>query len=455
MAAIHKLTALAVAAAKPKLRKNPTHQHDFVESALNDGGYLYLLVRPDGGKSWSLLYRSPSNGKSVRMGLGSYPIVSLAAARVKAADLREVIARGDDPREARAAAQNARAIAAAREMHTLRAVAQLWRDESKKDRKWSAGHDQRQWGLVKNWILPHIGNDYIGDITPAALAAVIRRPQDQKRREVGHRVRGVLQDIYDYACGSGITQGNPVRQNGNLGRLSASETDHRPAITKPERLGPLLRAMRGYEGRGQIVHAALNLYPLLAQRMTQFVHARWDQFDLDDGMWFVPVRSMKGKAADKAADRPPFPVPLPRQAVEILRELQKFTGCDPSGFVFPSVTKAGRPMSVASIGAALRALGYDTKKEITPHGWRAALLTITQDELELPAEWADRHLGHRPKVEGAASDLGTAYNRSLLEQQRKKLMQAYADYLDEVAETAGPGAPRAIPQAMNVVQLCA
>ena len=230
-----------------------------------------------------------------------------------------------------------------------------------------------------------------------------------------------------------MTMKKARRQKGNCGRLAASETESRPAITNPERLGPLLRAMRGYEGHGQIVHAALNLYPLIAQRMTQFVHARWDQFDLDDGMWLMPMGSMKGTAAD----RPPFPVPLPRQAVEILRELHKFTGCDPSGFVFSSTTRT-KPISVASIGAAVRALRYDAK-ETTPHSWRAALLTITQDELELPAEWVYRHIGLRSEVEGA---MAAYLETSLLVQQRKKLMQAYADHLDEVAETAGPGAPR-------------
>lgn len=440
--AVKRLNDRQVRAAKPRLRKeSPAHDRDFVEYALSDGGGLYLLVKPTGAKSWSFLYRSPVTRRNARLGLGTYPQVSLAAARERVESLWELVARGHDPRDVEKAEKAAHAAARAKGQDTFGKLAKEWHGETKAARNWSGGHAYRQWALLKNWALPELERMPISDLDERQVAVVLRKVSATGKVDTAFRVRGVIRDVFDYARDIGVPDVPSLREARNLGRLPPQQVSSYPAITDPARLGGLLRAMRGYDGRGVVVHAALNLLPLLAQRPGQVIKMNWSQVDLDAAEWAVPAAIMKMQGGDKLR-RPDFIVPLPRQAVQILRELHKWTG--QRQYVFAS-HKKDRHISENTLGAGLRALGYDTKEEVTPHGFRSTFLTVTQEKFgSSVAAAADRHLGHVPTIPEAASSLAEVYNRAMLLDERRALVQRWADYLDELRD--GPGAK-------NVVQL--
>nr|WP_276539584.1 integrase arm-type DNA-binding domain-containing protein [Alcaligenes faecalis] len=431
--AVKKLNDRQIRAAKPRLRAvNPRDNADFVEYALSDGGGLYLIVKPTGAKSWSYLYRSPKTGKNARLGLGLYPQVSLGAARERVESLWELVARGHDPRDVERAEKAAQEAARTREQDTFGRLAKRWHSETAVARRWVKGHKTRQWGLLENWALPELRDIPIADITERQVASLLRAVQLAGKRETALRVRGVIRDVFEYARDLGVPDvPDFVRTARNLGRLHQPTVENFPAITDPARLGELLRAMRGYEGRGVVVRAALNLLPLLAQRPGQVAKMEWSQLDFDNRLWAVPAEIMKMRAGDKSR-RPDFLVPLPTQAVEILRDLYRWTG--QNQYVFAS-HRAGRHISDNTLGAALRALGYDTQRDVTPHGFRTTFLTLAQEKFgsEVAAA-ADRHLGHLPKIEGAASSLGEVYNRAMLLDERRVLIQRWADYLDQLRD---------------------
>ena len=437
--AINKLNDRRVAAAKPKIGADGKAVSEY---GLSDGRGLYLLVRAGGSKLWSFLYQSPASGKKKRMGLGPYPQVSLAAAREQVDELWESLARGLDPQEVRAAAREEARAQQAAGAATFGKLATQWFTETSTTRKWAKSTKEKQRSRLNAWLMPALKDKPISEITEQEAATLLRSIQAAGRVDTALRVREILRDIFEFAIDLAVPDvPRFMRESKNLGRLTAPERVSYAAITDPVRLGELLRAMRGYVGRGPVVSAALNLLPLLAQRPGAHIAMRWDQLDLDgaEPAWRVPAAQMKMKSTLKARV-PDFVVPLPRQAVEILRSLRQFTG--DREHVFASHRASGRHISEATLGAALRAMGYCTKRDITPHGFRACFLTLVQERFGSEhAVAADRHLAHMPKITkddslASASDLGAAYNRAMLLDQRRRLVQRYADYLDELA--AGP-----------------
>lgn len=450
--AINKLNDRRVAAAKPKIGADGKAVSEY---GLSDGRGLYLLVRASGSKLWSFLYQSPASGKKKRMGLGPYPQVSLAAAREQVDGLWEVLSRGRDPMDVRAAArEEARAQQAASEA-TFEKLATQWLTETSQARRWAESTKEKQESRLSKWLMPSLRDRPISTITELEAATLLRGIQAAGRVDTALRVREILRDVFEFSIDLAVPDvPRFMRESKNLGRLVQPERVSYAAITDPTRLGELLRAMRGYVGRGPVVSAALNLLPLLAQRPGQHIAMRWDQLNLDgaEPSWSVPAEQMKMKAALKAR-LPDFIVPLPQQAVAILRNLRQFTG--DREFVFASHRASGKHISEATLGAALRALGYDTRADITPHGFRAVFLTLTQEQFGSGvAVAADRHLAHTPKVTkvdelASASDLGAAYNRAMLTSERRTLVQRWADYLDELA--AGPASAASSDE--NVIQL--
>ncbi len=452
---INRLTDKQVSTAQPSLRKkDPKNNKDFVETALSDGGGLYLVIKARGTKSWMFLYTSKLTGKQEKLGLGGYPNVSLQIARRLATAERERLALGTDPKAAKDEHKAEIQRERDKERFTFKQLADAWRVESRKDRNWSEGHDSRQYALLVNHVFPYVGGKYIVDISEPEIVDLLRRVWDSDKKETSMRVRGIVRAVYSYGCGVGALPNTSdfMRFSDNVGRLKKPRVRSFAALIDPGDVGKLMRDIRGYEGRGPIVKAALNLLPLLAQRQGQFRRMRWEDTDLEGWLWTCPPQIMKISQEDKDDPRTrPHLVPLPRQAVDILTELKPITGATGTGLVFPSPTKKGQPISENSLGSALRALGYNTQTQITPHGFRTVMQTLTQEALNLPKAWSDRHLAHKPS--GPLSD---RYDRAQFLYQRFDMVQKYADYLDYLADTAGPGAPHPeinVRQAGKVVSI--
>lgn len=424
--AIHLLSQAALDAVLPEAR----------EQALNDGGGLTFIIRSlarGGGKAWLLRYQF--DGKSKRTGLGAYPQVSLKSARAAARAARAQVEKGLDPIEEK---KKARAVVEEkRAQPDFKELGDAYIKEARVDYKWSNGHHSRQLALLVNHVYPYLGKKKITDISEPQVAQVVRRVWTNGAKETAGRVRGLIREVFAYACGQGYLQSSLdfMRFSDNIGRIKKPKVHHFSALFAPERVGQLMRDLAGYAGRGPLVGCMLRLLPYLGQRVGQVRLMEWGQLDLKRGMWTCPPQIMKQLTEDKNDPRTkPHVVPLPRQAIEILRELEPITG--PRGLVFPSLRKRGQPLSDNTVNAALRSLGYDTKTELTGHGFRSMMQTISIGMgYEKPV--SDRHLAHKPR-EGGLSD---SYDRATLLPQRTEMVQAYADLLDRWSEEEGPGAP--------------
>jgi integrase len=411
------------------------------EYTLGDGGGLFLVVKPTGSRTW--VWRYLHDGKERKAGLGVFPDVDLKAARREADRLREqLVQTGADPLAAKHQARADARLAERERKHTFKLLAFLWIRRARKEANWSKGHYDRQLALLKNHAFPRLGNLWIRKIDEPLVAGVISDIYESGRKETAGRVRGLIREVFGFACGkirALDSRDNFMRFGDNIGQIRKPKTRSYPALLEPTRVGKLIRDMRAYQGRGLIVWSALNLLPYLAQRPGQYLRMTWEQVDLKGAIWTCPPQIMKQSTTDQNDTRTwPHKVPLPRQAVKILEQLYALTG--PNGLVFPSVVtrarKSGKSISNNTINSALRALGYDTRDEITGHGFRTMLQSISQDDLGLAKVVSDRHLAHKP-----SGPLSSTYDRATLLPQRIPMIQQYADLLDEWADTQGPGAP--------------
>jgi integrase len=329
------LTDAAVRNAKPaeKSRK------------LSDAGGLYLEVRPEGGKWWRWRYRFA--GREKLLSLGVYPDVGLGDARGKRDELRKLLATGADPSVARKAAKSAREGEAA---NSFEAIAREWYDTRKAD--WSASYGEKIVARLEADVFPYIGRRPVADVTPPELLDVLRRIEGRGVIETAHRARENCSQVFRFAVVTGRATSDPARDLKDA--LRKPMVKHFPAITRPERLAELLRACRGYAGT-PVVRAALQLAPMLLLRPGELRHAQWAEFDLDGATWLVPAARMKREKAGKLLGAPHL-VPLPAQAVAVLRELAPLT--DRNAYVFRGERHHDRPMSENTVNAALRAMGF-------------------------------------------------------------------------------------------------
>ncbi|MFC5428084.1 tyrosine-type recombinase/integrase [Paraburkholderia denitrificans] len=410
---LHQLTRLEIVNAKPAVKPY----------ILSDGGRLYVLVKPDGAKLWRWNYDFA--GKAKTMAFGSWPEVSEKEARAAHAAARELLRRGVDPMQKRREdKRRARFNAEA----TFEAVAKAWIAAQKAH--WSPDYlDKIERRLAKN-VYPWLGKRPVAEITtPEYVKQVIHRARDRGVLDTARRVRETCNCIFRHAVENGLIKSseNPAIDP-KVGGVRTPPVQHYAAIIDPESLGQLMRAIRSYKGT-PIVRAALQFVPLVFQRPGQIRTARWEQFDLDRALWTCPAAMMKGKLARKNSG-PPHLVPLSRQAVAILRDLYPLTG--PEGYVFPS-RKARLPMSDGTINAALRTIGY-SGHEMTGHGFRATGRTLIRERLGYDKEVVERQLAH-----GSDEELGDAYDRAQFFEQRRKMSQDWADYLDRLASGEGRG----------------
>ena len=369
-----------------------------------DGGGLYLEVSPAGGKLWRLKYRIA--GKEKRLSMGTYPDVGLKDARERRDAARKLLANGVDPGENRKVQKAARLE---RDANSFEVIAREW--FAKNRDTWAVSHSDKIIIRLENDVFPWLGGKAIAEITASDVLSVIRRIEGRGTLDTAHRSKGNISQVMRYAIATGRAERDPCPDL--RGALPPINKSNFASITDPVKVAELLRAMEAFSGTF-VVKSALLLAPLLFVRPGELRKAEWAGFDLDKAEWRYLVTKTKTEHL----------VPLAKQAVAILRELHALTG--QGRYVFPG-RDPQRSMSEAAVNAALRRMGYDTKTEITGHGFRAMARTILHEELHQKPEVIEHQLAH-----SVSDALGTAYNRTKFLKERKAMMQLWADYLDKL-----------------------
>jgi integrase len=396
--------------------RNATCALDKKRTRFSDSSGLYLEISPAGSKRW--FWKLYAEGKEKRLALGSYPNVSLTAAR-KARDAAKLQkSEGIDPLQAR---QVEKLIATVGSGTTLTAAADDWLERGKPN--WSDSHYVREKRNIVKDLKPYLGKRAIASIKPIELLAVIQKVEERGALDVAHRVLITAHGVWCHAVATGRAERDITSDIKKA--LKPHIRENLPAITDPVKLGELLRASAAYNG-GPIVRAALKLAPILFQRPGNLRTMRWADLDLDKERWSIPSDDMKRTKAEKINGKAHV-VPLPRQAVAILQELHKLTG--DREYAFPGLRDWRKPMSEAAVSAALHAMGY---KDIhTWHGYRATGRTILRQVLKYPADVIEAQLAHTGQITHAG-----AYDRATHLEDRTEMLQVWADYLDKLVKGA-------------------
>ena len=375
------------------------------EYKLFDGGGLFLLVTPSGGKLWHFKYRFDKKEK--KLTFGPYPEISLLEARQRRDEARNQLEHGIDP----GAARKAQKQVETQSMETFEVIAREW--HIKYTPTWAPGHASKVIRNLERDLFPWIGSRPINEIKAPELLSALRRIELRGALDTAHRVRTNASQVFRYAVATGRAERNPATDL--IGALPPTIDKHLPSITDPKEVAPLLRAMEGYQG-SFVVQCALRLAPLFFVRPGELRHAEWSDIDIEEAVWNIPAQKMKMKMAHI--------VPLCKQAIEILKELKPLTGA--SKYVFPSGRSFARPMSENAVNAALRRMGYD-QGTMTGHGFRAMARTILDEVLHIRPDYIEHQLAHAVRDPN-----GRAYNRTAHLEERRKMMQQWADYLDSL-----------------------
>lgn len=373
---------------------------------LFDGGGLYLLVNPNGSRWWRFKYRYL--GKEKLLSLGTYPDVSLKDARDRRDQARKQLVSGIDPSEHRKAQKTA--LIATTE-NTFEAVAREW--FAKNSPTWAAGHADKIIRRLERDVFPWLGGRPIADLTAPDLLAVLRRIESRGAIETAHRAQQNCSQVFRYSVATGRAQRDPTADL--RGALTPVKERHHASITDPRRVGELMRVIDGYRG-SFITKCALRLAPLFFVRPGELRKAEWAEFDLDGAEWRIPAERMKARVQHI--------VPLSTQAIAVLHELHGLTG--EKTYVFPGVRTSGRPMSENTVNAALRRLGY-SRDEMTGHGFRSMASTLLNEQ-GWHRDAIERQLAHAER-----NNVRAAYNFAEHLPERRRMMQAWADYLDKLA----------------------
>lgn len=381
---------------------------------MSDGGGLYLEVDPAGGKYWRFKYRFA--GKEKRLSLGVYKDVSLADARKERDACRKLLAKGIDPGVHRKALKAARASGAA---NSFEVVAREWLKEYIDPL--SESHRTRVYARFENDIFPYLGSRPIAEIESAELLDVIRKIENRDAKDTAHRTLGSCGQVFRYGvatrrCTRDITA--ELR-----GALKPVEEQHFAAVTTPEEIGGILRAIDVYKGTF-VVRSAFRLAPLVFVRPGELRHAKWADMNLDEAEWTMKL-SKRDESKPRREDVDEYLiVPLARQAIEILRAIRALTGDDV--YVFPGARDRNRPMSENAILTAMRRMGIP-KDQMCGHGFRATARTIMAQQLHIREDLIEHELGHQ-----VIDPNGRAYNRATFLAERRLMMQVWADYLDKL-----------------------
>jgi len=368
---------------------------------LFDGGGLFLLITPVGSRLWRLKYRF--RGKEKLLSLGAYPRTSLKDARVKREEAKALLTRGIDPGAKKKAERYATG-------DTFEALTREW--FARHGPTLAPGHADKIIRRFERDIFPWLGSTPVADVTPRLVLETLKHIESRGVLETARRAKQNIGQVMRYAVVTGRADRDPTQDlKGALPPLK--EDRHFPAFTDPAEVAKLLRALDAFKGSFQVA-CALRLAPLVFVRPGELRTAKWQDIDFPRAEWRFITSKIRTEHL----------VPLSRQAIAILQSLYPLTAS--TGLVFPG-RDLTKPMSEVTINAALQRLGFDTKTEITAHGFRAMARTLLHEQLGFPPEVIEHQLAHR-----VPDRLGTAYNRTRFIERRRVMMQAWADYLDKL-----------------------
>lgn len=370
-----------------------------------DGYSLYLVVMPGGAMYWRYKYRF--GGKRKQLALGVFPEISLTEARKQHRLAYNLVAEGIDPSEAR---REKKQEAIRNADNQFSNIAREWLDVQMSDK---TDHHKRRAERLLLEDLSGLANRPIDAIRAPELLAELRKIEKRGHIDTARRTRQLAAQLFTYAIATGRAERNIA--NDLAGTLKTTRTKNRAAIIDPLLLGKLLSDME-HSTSGIVVKTAMLLTPMLFQRPGEIRAMEWSEIDFVEKRWEIP--------ADKMKMRSPHIVPLPEQAIKLLKEIQPYTGR--GKYVFPSARGASRCLSENGVRTALRDLGY-SNETVTPHGFRATARTLLDEVLRYRVELIEHQLAHTVKDAN-----GRAYNRTSFLEDRVEMMQVWADYLDKL-----------------------
>lgn len=396
--------------------RNTTCPPDLKRKRFTDANGLYLEVSPGGSRRWFWKYRK--DGKEGRLALGKYPDVSLSAARLARDAARIKKSEGVDPVKER---KLQKLINPTGLGNTFKEVALDW--HRRQAANWSPGHAARTLSQLERDLFPWIGDREMDQIQPMELLAVLQKIENRGALETADRGLMLARQIWRYWLPTASNTQRDITE-GLKARLKPYRGKHFPAIVEPKEFAQLLKAMDGYKG-GIYVRTALLLAPILFQRPGNLRMMEWAELDLDEATWTIPSAKMKRSLKEKEQGEPHV-VPLPKQAVEMLRDLKPLSGH--RQYVFQGQRDHSRPLSDNSVRTALFSLGYGDRQSW--HGFRASARTMMVDQLDLDPLAIEANLAHSVKDAN-----GRSYNRTKYLAQRFEQIQKWADYLDDLRQT--------------------
>ena len=371
---------------------------------LPDGGGLFVFVEPNGSKRWR--YRYQFESKENLLSLGVYPDTTLKEARNARDAMKVQIKSGVNPSQHRKEAKEEKSGVIA---NSFESVAREWFNEFKDT--WAVSHSSKIIRRFERDVFPWLGKRPVSEITAPEVLEVLRRIKDRGALETAHRAKSDCGQVFRY----GVQTGRCTRDvtYDLRGALPQPTVSHMASLTDPKDVRLLLRSFDDFKGSFP-VQCALKLSVLFFVRPKELRTARWDDFDMEAAQWrfFITKTSTN------------HIVPLCTQAIAILESLRPLTG--EGEYVF-DVQGNGKPMSDGTINKALRQLGWNTQTEYTGHGARSMARTVLAEQLETTEAHIEMQLAH-----SVPDALGTAYNRAKFIKQRTAMMQAWADYLDEL-----------------------
>lgn len=377
---------------------------------LGDSGGLYLHVMPNGAKYWRMKYRI--HGKEKLLALGVYPETTLSEARDKRDAARKLVAQGTDPS---AQKKEEKHLAALNAENTFEPLAREW--HSKNKAKWKEKHGQDILTRLEKDIFPEIGKLPVRNITAPRLLAAIRKMEERGAHELARRARGTCEQIFAYGIGTGKADRNIALDL--RGTLEAFKRGHYAAFDA-DKLPEFLTKLEKNEARlyPQTIRAT-KLLMLTFVRTSELINATWDEFDFEKKVWNIPAERMKKGR--------PHLVPLSRQAIALFNEQKEDTNIFQTPYVFPSQIEPRKPMSNGTILGGIKRLGY--KGEMTGHGFRSLAMSTIKERLGYRHEIPDLQLAH-----SKGNKIDAAYDRAKFIEERTKMMQDWADYIDNAMD---------------------
>jgi len=388
-------------------KKKIDHSHPAEKRySIADGGGLVLFINPNGTKLWRYRYRF--EGLAKMLSLGDYKDVSLADAREKHREMRHQLAQGVDPSVAR---QIGKVTHGGED--SFENIANEWFCKNK--HRWKEGHGKSIIKRLQQNIFPWLGNRAINTITPRQLLEVLRRIEDRGAVHSAHRLQGYCGHVFRYAISTDRAERDITQDL--KGAIPPAKRTHFATMTDPIRIGELLRSIDTYEG-SLIVKSALQFAPLVFLRPGELRNMEWREINWEKKEIHIPGEKMK--MGEKHI------VPLSKQSIAILEILKPLSGYgDAARYVFPSARTLTRPLSDNAVLSALRRMGY-SKEEMSGHGFRHMASTLLNEQ-GYNRDHIERQMAH-----GDRNQVRATYNYAQYIPERTKMMQEWADYLDEL-----------------------